>query len=197
MTNFGKVSLVLLEVVQQRSTIAETHTKRGRCQTVRKYTKENGIRPDQKQIKYRKSKGGGEIAYVKIYNHEDSSEWSFSDKEEEAFDHIRSMDDGTLKVEDDQLAATFKATTQDFAGGDIQKGHRLTKTALRVAAEEKKQLKVVKREQHNSMGTQASKAGMESGDVIAAVDVDQELDARAQEEVEKQTPINVQRLGGL
>ena len=77
---------------------------------------------------------GREIEFVKIYNHSDSSEWSFEESDCEEVARTTIVDSGAMVFDGEQIAAKFDhARSLVFGDGDKAKGGkkaRLTMTAV-------------------------------------------------------------------
>ena len=98
--NGGQVSKgSVTDVVDFTETTAFRHKQRGRAMSVRKYKQKIGKDPEPDQIFDRKGK-----QYVKIYNHSDSSSWSFEESDAEVSSKRTIVDDGSMAIEEDQGA---------------------------------------------------------------------------------------------
>lgn len=75
--NVTKALMTQHERVALSTTSALRHKQKGKALSVRKYKQKTGHAPKLEMIQRRKMKNGEYKEYVKIYDHSDSSSWSF------------------------------------------------------------------------------------------------------------------------
>lgn len=114
-----RMSMYHMEKVMHRETSALRHMQRGKALSVRKYKQTTGKNPSPDQIFQKRTRNGAVKEYVKVYNHSDSSEWSFEESDAEVCVKDKVVDDGSIIVDDSQMEGQFaNLRTLCFAPSD-------------------------------------------------------------------------------
>ena len=90
----------------------DSYTKRGKAMTVRKFKEKY---PDKKITKdmltQKRKRDGTVVLLVKTYN-DSSSEWSFSEADEEVVTHATTLDNGAIILDENQMRNTASGAIQ-------------------------------------------------------------------------------------
>ena len=114
-------------MVEESSSLHSSH--RGRLVRVRKFKKETGQTPAPANVVTKRSRTGKMKDMVKVYDHCDSSSWSFTDSDAEVVKKKRVVDDGSIVVDEEQMQAQYesarKMQMRDRGHGEVHtKGER-------------------------------------------------------------------------
>ena len=117
-TEEGKLTATSLrstDSLVMKNTSSVHHQHKGKCLSVNRYKKSTGKMPKPHEIITKKTRAGKVKEFVKIYDHDDSSEWSFIKSEAEQVEKEHVLDDGGLVLDADQLGDHY-----DHASAVIQ-----------------------------------------------------------------------------
>ena len=89
-----------------------SYSHRGRLISVRKCKQKTGRAPETGQMTTAISRSGKRKDVVKVYDHEDSSSWSFSDKDTTSVGMHREVDPGKVLLMEGQVEDQFEAAVE-------------------------------------------------------------------------------------
>ena len=105
-------------MVEESASLHSSH--RGRLVSVRKFKKETGQTPAPGSVITKRSRTGKMKDMVKVYDHCDSSSWSFTDSDAEVVKKQRVVDDGSIVVDEEQMQAQYDSARKMQMG---DRGH--------------------------------------------------------------------------
>ena len=120
--SFKDLKDVVVSVSSEQST-GQSYTHRGRLVSVRKYKQKTGRAPTASQVISATSRSGKRKDVVKVYDHEDSSSWSFSDKEDTKVTLKRELDSGNVVLKEGQAEDQFEAAVAAQGVVNSKGGH--------------------------------------------------------------------------
>lgn len=127
-----KDSVVSVVVSQSRG---HSYSHRGHLVSVRKYKQKTGRAPEPAQVTTATSRSGKRKEVVKVYDHDDSSSWSFSDKEATTFDMKRELDSGKVSLKENQAEDQFEAAYAAQEGSGPKGNHATVSNMAALEAE--------------------------------------------------------------
>ena len=127
--NCGRITQSLVQSVVLTTSTSQNATNRGKAISVRKYVRKTGTQPPPQMTIYTRINRRGEpIDYVKVYNHSDSEEWSFSETEQTSASKTRIVDDGSMILSTGQMATKYKSTVEAAFGNSEKRETKLSIT---------------------------------------------------------------------
>lgn len=125
----------VVSVVSEQSR-GHSYTHRGRLMSLRKYKQKTGQAPPAAQVTTATSRSGKRKEVVKVYDHDDSSSWSFSDKEASSVGMKRELDSGKVSLKAGQAEHQFEAAIA-AQEGEGPKGNHATVSKMAALEAEK------------------------------------------------------------